>query len=303
MDSGLKIILLFNIKDWSVPLVKNYLAKLGKHKIRFGFSHILAIFDELDEKNLLNSEKEVFCIRYDKKLEAARNEILVIREQSRNKQFLNYIASKPNNIIFDLRNFGFYPEHKRNLIEIYDNIIFDGGTSILQPYQCRDLLQNEKLDNEVKKYLLDIYILIASGVQILVSLQDKTNFLKQYTGILSNIFIVGAQIEKSIFLIAKLDDSLNYYQEVIKTKKVTSTFLKKSGGSQFELAKKLRNIAKNFESFNESFRTPEAHKKGRIFALISNGHYGTLVNEVLSYRNLLSAFFIELIEYLRNRNK
>ena len=298
MDNGLKAILLFNVKDWSVPLVKNYLTKLGEYKIRFGFSHIVAILDELDEKNLPDSEKEIFCVRYDKESEAARNEILVINGQSRNKQLLNYIASESNNIIFDLRNFGFYPERKRNLIEIYDSIFFDGSVPVLQPYQCRDLLQSEKLDDEVKKYLLDIYILIASGIQILVSLQDKTNFLKQYAGILSNIFIVGAQIEKSIFLIAKLDDSLNYYKEVTETKKVISTFLKKSKGSQFELAKKLRDIAENFEPFSEKFRTPEAHKKGRIFALISNGHYGTLVNEILSYRNLLSAFFIDVIKYL-----
>lgn len=53
----MQTILFFNIKDWNVLLVKNYLNGLSGYVMRFGFSHIVIIFDELDKKFLSNSKK------------------------------------------------------------------------------------------------------------------------------------------------------------------------------------------------------------------------------------------------------
>ena len=298
----MKTILLFDKRYWNVLTVKNYLVGMGeKYGIRFGFSHILAILNETDEELLPNSEKEILCIQYDKNAEAAKNDILTIQGQCRVVQSLSYIAQKPNNIIFDLRNFGFYPESEKNLAEVYDDVVFDGNPSIFEPYQCRDLIENTQIDKEVKKYLLDIYIFIATGIQSLATLQDRTNVLKQYSGILLNIFITGAKMEELIFLVAKLDCSYEYYEKLKKAKKARSAFLNNSNNTKFKIAEKLRKMAGDYELFSEGFRTPEAHKIGRIFPLLTGGHYGTLVNEVLSFNNSLNALFGEIIAYLKSQ--
>lgn len=240
------------------------------------------------------------CFEYVKEADAVKNDILVINGKQRYTSYFNVIADKPNNVVFDLQNFGYLPRCKKSLLEVYDGIVFDGDTTVLGVFQCRDLLQNKNLDDSTKKYLLDNYALITAGIQILVSLQDKASFLKQYAAILSNIFIVGAKIEKLIFLVAKIDDSLNDEELVERSGKVTTTFLKKSEESEFALTKKLRDMAKNIEHFKDQFRTPEAHKRGRMLPLITDGHYGTLLNEILSYSNSLNGFFGEVVEYLRS---
>ncbi|MCK4781748.1 hypothetical protein KAS79_02350 [Candidatus Parcubacteria bacterium] len=274
------------------------------YELRSGFSHILAVFDKIDEGLLPDSKEEVLCVRYDKKAEAAKNDIMTIREQHRSTQSLSCLALKPNNIIFDLRNFGFYPKSRKKLAEIYDDVVFDGNPVMLEPYQCRDLIENEQLDNEIRKYLLDIYIFIASGIQILVTMeQGKAHALKQYSIILSNIFITGAKIEELIFLVARIDSSLEYYKKLKKAKRIRSVFLKNSGKTELKIVKKLRNIVEDYELFTQKFRTPEGHKKGRMFPLISEGYYGTLFNEIMSFNNALNGLFGEIVAYLKSETQ
>jgi len=70
----------------------------------------------------------------------------VIRGRLRDTQSLSSIARGPNNIAFDLRNFGFIPERKKEILKIYDDIIFVGNVQVLQPYECKDLLQKENFE-------------------------------------------------------------------------------------------------------------------------------------------------------------
>lgn len=302
----MKSVLLFNIKNWNLLTIQEYLKNLSqreKPKIRFGFSHILAIFNGLDQRVIPDSENAVLCIEYDKKAKEAVTNFLVIQGNSRKTKSLDDVKGEPNNIVFDLHNFGFIPEREKEVLEIYNDIVVDSNAKVLEPYQCRDLLQDESLNVEIKKYLLDIYALVASGIQILISLQNKTSFLKQYAGILADIFIVRAKLEKSIFLIAKLDDTLKYNESFSNAKRVRTVFLEYSQKSEFKLTKELRGLSQDFEHFDSQFRTPEAHKRGRIFPLISDGYYGTLINEVLSFDNRVNRFFGEVVQYLRGAIK
>jgi len=41
-------------------MIKNYLVGINDYEIRFGFSHILAIFDKLDKKVIPDSEKKFY---------------------------------------------------------------------------------------------------------------------------------------------------------------------------------------------------------------------------------------------------
>ncbi len=300
----MKTVLFFNIKNWNFTVVKEYLKGLPNHEMRFGFSHILAIFDNLDEESLKDSLKKILCVSYDKDEKKVSSQALVIENNKRSYKKFAEILKAPNDIEWDLKTFGFIPERNKSILEIYDDIVShplnNGNNDILNNFQCRDLIENKNIDEETKKYLLDIFALIVSGIQVLISLQDKINYLKQYAGILANIFITRAKLEKIIFLVAKLDNNIEYYQKLIKARKIRSKFLELSKNSKFLLAIKLRPLAEDFEHFDNQFRTPEAHKKGRIFPLISDGNYETLVNEVLSFDNRLNYFFNEALQYLRN---
>ncbi len=305
----MKTILFFNVKNWNSITIKEYLKGLSDYKMRFGFSYILVIFNSLKEEFLKNSYEKILCVNYDKNTRRVSSRALVIKDGTRSYQEFDKILKEPNNVEWDLKTFGFIPERNKSILEIYDDIIRypinDGNNDILSNFQCRDLIDNKNIDEEIKKHLLDIFALIVSGIQILISLQDRINYLKQYAGILANIFITRAKLEKIIFLIAKLDNDTIYYQKLLKGKKrgIRNSFLKLSRNSNFSLTIKLKHLAEYFEHFDNQFRTPEAHKKGRIFSLISDGHYGTLANEVLSFDNKLNQFFGEVLQYLRNNSK
>lgn len=296
----MKTILFFNIKNWNYLTVIEYLKGLPNHKMRFGFSHILVIFDNLNEESLKDSLEKVLCVNYKKNERKVSLQSLVIENNLRSYQESAEILKAPNNVEWDLKTFGFIPEHNKSILEIYDDIVshplINGNNDILSYFQCRDLIENKNTDEETKKYLLDIFALIVSGIQILISLQDRINCLKQYAGILANIFITRAKLEKIIFLVAKLDNNILQ----LEGKHIRGTFLKLSKNSFFPLTKKLRFLAEDFEHFDAKFRTPEAHTKGRIFPLISDGNYETLINEVLSFDGRLNEFFNEVLQYLRN---
>jgi len=300
----MKTILLFNKKYWTVLTINDYLEKEKCHEIRSGYSHIIVVLDKIDEKTLPDSDKEILCIQYSKKDEAAKNDIIRIKGRHRVVESLAHLALKPNNIIFDLRNFGYFPKSNKGLVAIYDDVVLDGNFDMLKIYGCRDLIECENIDDEVKKYLLDIYVFIASGIQILITMNSKDHVLKQYSIILANIFITGAKIEELMFLVLKIDDQTGYYQKFKKAKKgLISAFLGNTSNSKLEIVRKLRDIAENYELFTDKFRTPEGHKKGRIFSLVSQGHYGTLLNELLSFINDSNALFVDIVNYLRKENK
>lgn len=301
----MKTILLFDKKIWDIRNVKEYI-KGNEYGVRFGFSHILVVFNNFDCKDLTKSNNEVLCIEYDKKTNSALNECFLIKDGKQTSKKLKNVLREESNAEWDLKNFGFLPQDQENmnsLLDIYSTIIespISSNADMLSNFDCRDLIANEDIENKTRKHLIDVFGLIAAGFQIIVSMQENINILKQYAGILACVFIARAKFEKMIFLVSALDTRGGYYDKVVGgTKKLKSTFLRHSKDSKLPITARLQVIARNFDHFDEQFRTPEAHKNGRLFPLISDGHYNTLINEVLSFENELNQFFGEVVGYMR----
>ena len=311
-------IFLFNRSEWNKEAVEEFLDTLGiEYKLRYGFSHILAVCKKPEGISRENLDLTYFSyvknripssgilgVWYDAEKRAVSTKAILVKSKEINRVNLESLLKERNNIEFDLEHFGFIPTGGVDLEELYENVRSSNRlprqVDILKSSQCSDILSSPTISDEIKKIVLDLFALRASAVLITVRLHDPSDVLSQYSQIFLLAFVTRAQFEKLILLLAKLDETLDF-QDLDKSKKMKTTFRKQAKNSNFDLTKKLSAILEDVELLDDNYRTPETHKMGRILGLTKKGHFTSLLNEVLSFQNTADGLFQDVCEYVRTK--
>ena len=80
-----------------------------------------------------------------------------------------------------------------------------------------------------------------------------------------------------------------------------SSFLKEAVKSNDPITKEFLHYITNVEILDNSFRTPEIHKLGRIFGLLNYdiNVYDSLFNEISAHFNYANIYVAKIIKLLR----
>lgn len=297
-----KIIIFFPKEHWSVRSVSEYLKDQSiQAELRSGFSHIVAIcnyFDPESVKYLTDNPFMVFRYDYEKKLVCKG--VVCIDKKKSTMENVDELLNKPNNIQFDLENFGFVPIGSSDIVKIYEDlraIKLSPEIDLFKTIDCGVVVKNGLIHESVRRNALEIFALNAAIMQAMLAFHEKYNLLGQYTSVLTLSFLVRAKIEKLMLLFSKVDSMLDH-KALLNSKKVRSTFLKQAKKSGLVLTQKFAYFLQNVDILDEQFRNPEAHKSGRLLNLVHNGKYPTLINELLSFHNESNGYYRDLLDII-----
>jgi hypothetical protein len=288
----MKLVLLFPTSQWKkrdAEAFVNNAHLVGEFRV--GFGHIVFITDS--DRGLLppSAPNCVLCIEFDHSNRALKTDGVELSPSgSRDLQVASLIA-EPNNVAFDLQNFGHVPVPSGDVDVLYDAFQkaaeANGLTAemLLMPFAQAAFPRLQ--GREVKKLLLDVLTLRATGVLVAKHLNGTgEDPLLQYAQILSLTSAVRAQIEKTMLLLAMLDPALNY-QRLDNSKKIRSVFLKQAKDSTSPATKRFASFLESVDLLDDKYRNPELHKNGRLWGLVTSGHAGSILNEVLAFFNAL----------------
>jgi hypothetical protein len=289
---AVKLVLLFPNAQWKkrdAEAFVNDAQLVGE--LRVGFSHIVFITDS--DRGLLPTVAPncVFCIEFDHSNGTLKAEGVELSPSgSREIQVASLIA-QPNNVAFDLQNFGHAPVPSGDVDVLYDAFQkaakANGLTAEMLLMPFAQVAFPRLQGREAKKLLLDVLTLRATGVLVAKHLHGtREDPLLQYAQIFSLTSAVRAQIEKTMLLLAILDPALNYKQ-LDNSKKIRSVFLRQAKDSTSPATKRFVSFLEAVDVLDDRYRNPELHKNGRLWGLVSSGHAGSILNEVLSFFNAL----------------
>jgi len=301
----MKTILLFRKGEWNKHNVTELLRPLSiKCDIRSGFGHLLAICDSrLDWRSLTASRitHTIIAVDYDHSSGMAGGSAFVVNSKKAETIALEALLDTEPNLSFDLRNFGFLPASSAGIGKLYDSIRrvrFGRDVDVLAASDCSDIIHDSNVPVEIRKSLLDVFTLRACALYTVGKLHSASNALSEYSSVFLASFVTRAQFEKLMLLMARIDEALDY-KKLDSSKKMKATFAKQAASSQFPLTKRLLGLVADLELLDDNYRTPETHKMGRILGLVNSQHFGTMLNEVLSFQNDANNFFMDVCRHIR----
>lgn len=298
-------VLLFKKIPWNVASVTAYLGEnTFSYELRSGFSHILAVSEALlGPEGLCLPENEIICVLYDRRGSEeswVSSAALILTPTGTRSVPIHELLAAENNVKFDLFNFG-YPLKGRALIDdIFKSLQATAPIpdfNAMRSYACSDIMSDLGVPEVVKRRLLELYAMVMAEVRTLSRLNGQ-DLLSQYSASLALTLVVRAKIEKLMLLIAELDPAIDI-KPLLNTKKLRSLFLRKAAASTFPLTQELSHFLNDVDLLDDHYRTPEAHKTGRLLPLLHNGSYNSVLNELLSYSNGSNLIFAKTLDYLR----
>ena len=305
-------ILLFSYNYWSKEKVSDYLVKSGvtfkPKQLRSGFSHLVFINSNNISIEPTSIEPIIILeIDYEKQMLLPDKAYLIV-DNTRKVFDLPYaLDNDTTNFLFDVKNFGFIPNTNSDFFITTKNInelLLKLPQNIPDDFDLTEIVLNDKIDNNVKKILLDIVGLIAAHLynQIIHtnSKDIQAIYVQRYSALITSTFVIRAIIEKLILLIAQLDEDIEY-RKIVDSKSMKSSFLKEAVKSNDPITKEFLHYITNVEILDNSFRTPEIHKLGRIFGLLNYdiNVYDSLFNEISAHFNYANIYVAKIIKLLR----
>lgn len=304
----MKHLILFNKKQWSAADVREFIISInGKINfvLRNGFNHILAICDSEIDIQKSPREGTIYSFEYDREKNEASSEVKTINRNGIINENLEGLSKTVDNFLFDLTSFGYIPDSVGIIEDLY-LIIKESRIAKEVPVICTDesnnAINNSNIPPDIKKSLLDYCSLRACAALLLQKFHDANEQINQYATAYLMSVITRSQYEKLILLTAKIDNSLDH-DKLIGAKKMKKNFIKQANQSTQNNTKNLLQLVKNLEILDDDYRTPETHKSGRLLKLISDDHYGSLINEIMSFQNDADAYFRKICTEINNEYK
>jgi hypothetical protein len=310
---------LFPKEEWSkgkiVETLNSYGFKIRPQDLRSGFNHLILVNTEAIRITDIETVEKIIIINYDTKTESVEKDAYIIE----NKEFKSFnieplLSEDPTNIIWDIKNFGFYIKPNKDINRIYSLINstkYPGVSGYLKEIEIKELIEIEGLDLNLKKLLLDIYALKASLVRTTILYTENNskdnheqNFILKYTTIFTLTTISRTILEKLILIIGLIDKDLDY-ESLIGSKSIKRTFIKTGSKSIEPLTIELLKHITNIEILDENYRTPEIHKISRLLGMLSECKgeiFGSILNEIFSFQNWTTQFFKKICNKLKEEN-
>lgn len=291
----MKIVLLFPTAEWKKRDVEAFVATAKLDGVvRIGFGHIVVIIDADCARLPTVAPHPVFCVvldHVDHANLALSPECVELGPSGSRVLQVESVLSQPNNVAFDLQNFGYVPRSSGDvdsLFDAFEEAASKNGLTAQQLLMPRaQAVFKELRGREAKKLLLDVLTLRAAAVLVAKHLNGEGDDpLLRYAQVFSLTSAVRAQVEKTMLLLAVLDPALNYRQ-LDSSKKIRSLFLRQAENSTSPATKRFASFLEAVDVLDDKYRNPEFHKNGRMWGLISSGHGGSILNEVLSFFNEL----------------
>ena len=301
-------ILLFSKGTWTREQVEMLLKERGiAYRLRFGFSNIIALCDESIDFRAPPSAEPYLCVWHDVDSHLVSNKCILVDENGPTARDTQELLDSWENVKFDLTNFGFLPQPAKEGTSTLDALkvsVDSLGSSVelsMVPV-AEPVLARADLSLEVKKFIIDLVALHSTAMLVITKLWDRKDTLTQYASVFILSFVTRSEIEKLMLLVAAIDPAMDL-SKLERSKRVRRVFQAEVVKSDWDITRTLAQFVPNVSLLDDNYRSPEVHKRGRLLALVQGGHFGSLINEVLSFQNEAQGIFREICKSLTEREK